>query len=277
MTILFLLTGCLGLETNPERKDGNGRDLDSADTGLPLDSGDPLDSAEDGNEAPVADAGLDDDASVGIVVSLDGAGSFDPDEDPLLYTWRLITQPGSSVATLLDDDRPDPQFIPDAAGRYVVGLIVSDGALQSEEDTVEITATMNNGAPVANAGPDQSVPVGGSVNLNGSSSSDPESDPLQFAWTLVRRPSGSVATLSSTTSATPRFTVDVAGTYEISLTVSDGTETSDPDTVYVNGTEDSDTGGGSSGCGCTSTPAYRGYGLLALGLISLFARRRPSA
>lgn len=271
VTILLLLTGCIGLESNPDRNKDAGRDLDS---GVPLDSGDPLDSAVDGNAAPVSDAGLDANASVGVVVSLDGAGSFDPDEDPLTYTWRLVTQPGPSVATLLDSDRPDPQFIPDVAGRYVVGLVVSDGALDSDEDTVEITATENNGSPVANAGPDQSVGVGVSVNLNGSASSDPETDPLQFAWSMVTRPSGSSATLSSTTSATPRFTADVAGTYEITLTVSDGVDTSSPDSVRVTAGDDPDDGG-SSGCGCGSTTPDGGLAFLALGLVSLAARRRP--
>ncbi|MES2639772.1 MAG: PKD domain-containing protein [Myxococcota bacterium] len=275
MTLLLLLSGCFGLESNPDRKDGEGRNLDS---GVPLDSGDPLDSAVDGNQAPVADAGADDDGSVGVVVSLDGAGSFDPDEDPLDYTWRIVTQPSASSATLVDADMPGPQLIPDTAGRYVIGLIVSDGALDSDEDTVEITATENNGSPVANAGPDQTVDVGVSVNLNGSSSSDPETDPLQFAWSMVTRPSGSSATLSSSTSATPRFTADVAGTYEITLTVSDGVDTSSPDSVRVVAGDDGGDDGGSSGCGCASTGSDGGmYALLAFGLLSLAARRRPSA
>ncbi len=271
--LLLLLTGCFGLDQAPDRKDGSGHDIDDSD--LPLDSGDPLDSAEDGNAAPVADAGLDDEATVGVVVTLDGEGSYDPDEDPLDYTWRLITQPGASSAALVDDDRPDPQFIPDAPGRYVVGLVVSDGALESEEDTVEITATSDNGSPVANAGPDQTVSVGATVNLNGGSSSDPEDDPLQFAWTLVARPSGSSATFSSTTSATPRFTADVAGTYEISLTVSDGADTSSPDTVRVVAGDDTGDGGGGSGCGCRSTTPDGGLAALLTFALLSFGLRRP--
>jgi MYXO-CTERM domain-containing protein len=268
---LLLLTSCIGLGSLPERdKDAAGGDLDS---GVPLDSGAPIDSAGDENGAPTADAGADDDASVGSVVAFDGEGSFDPDGDPLDYTWRIVSQPGSSSATLVDDDRPDPQLVPDVEGRYVIGLVVSDGALDSDEDTVEITATSQNGGPVANAGADQSVGVGDTVNLNGSSSSDPEEDPLQFAWSLVTRPSGSSATLSSTTSATPRFTADVAGTYEITLTVSDGLDTSSPDSVRV--TADDGSGGGtSSGCGCGGSGADAGLlALLAVGAAALGRRR----
>ncbi|MDP2314432.1 MAG: PKD domain-containing protein [Pseudomonadota bacterium] len=271
MPLFLFLTGCIGLATAPARKDEGATNLDSGD--VPLDSGDPLDSAVDGNGRPIADAGADAEASVEVVVGLDGSGSHDPDEDPLDYTWRLVSQPADSSATLVDDERPDPQFIPDVAGRYVVGLVVSDGALESDEDTVEITATINNGAPVANAGPDQSVTVGDPVVLSGASSSDPEDDPLQFAWTLLTRPSGSAASLSSTTSATPRFVADVAGTYEVTLTVSDGAEISAPDTVRISASEES--GGGDSGCGCRSTTPDGGLALILAVALGSLALRRP--
>lgn len=268
MTYLILLGGCFGLDPVPARKDAVGHDLDS---GIPLESGEPLESAADGNEAPVADAGQDDDGSVGVVVALDGSDSYDPDGDPLTYTWRFVSQPSASSAELVDGDRADPQFIPDAAGVYELGLVVSDGALDSDEDVVTVTATEDNGGPVANAGPDQTVQPGDSVTLDGSDSSDPDGDPLQFAWTLVTRPSGSAATLTSTTSATPRFVADEAGTYELSLTVSDGADTSTPDTVRVYAEDDSgDTG---SGCGCRSATPDAGL-VLGLALVAWLPRRR---
>jgi MYXO-CTERM domain-containing protein len=269
VTYLLLLAGCIGLATKPDRTDGD-HDLDSGD--IPLDSGDPIDSATDANQAPEADAGDDAEGSVGVVVGLDGSGSTDPDGDPLTYTWRLVGQPSSSSASLVDDDRADPQFIPDVAGRYVVGLVVSDGALDSAEDSVEITVTEANGAPIANAGPNQSVTTGDTVTLDGSGSSDPEEDPLQFAWTLVTRPSGSSASLSSSSSATPRFTADVAGSYEISLTVSDGSDVSAPDSVTVVASESS-SGGDSGSCGCRTTSG-EDAGFVALVLLALPIRRR---
>ena len=39
-----------------------------------------------------------------------------------------------------------------------------------------------NNAPIANAGNDQSVTGGDTVNLNGSASSDPDGDTLTFLW-----------------------------------------------------------------------------------------------
>src|SRR3989304_5363553 len=47
-----------------------------------------------------------------------------------------------------------------------------------------------NQAPIANAGPDQTVNEGALVNLNGSGSSDPNLDPLTFSWTQTAGPAG---------------------------------------------------------------------------------------
>ena len=49
---------------------------------------------------------------------------------------------------------------------------------------IEIKA---NETPTANAGGDQNVQVGMTVALDGSRSSDPESQPLTYLWEQVRR------------------------------------------------------------------------------------------
>ena len=91
----------------------------------------------------------------------------------------------------------------------------------------------SSSAPVANAGPDQTVAVGAMVTLNGSGSTDP-SNPLTFAWTLLSRPAGSVAALSNSTAVQPTFVADRAGSYVAQLIVNNGTENSAPDTVIIN-------------------------------------------
>jgi hypothetical protein len=78
-----------------------------------------------------------------------------------------------------------------------------------------------NGAPVAHAGPAQTVVAGTLVTLDGSASTDPDNDPISFGWTLAA-PTGSTATLSGGSSARPAFTPDLAGVYTATLTVSDG-------------------------------------------------------
>jgi len=86
---------------------------------------------------------------------------------------------------------------------------------------------------VANAGTDQSVMVGTAVTLDGSTSSDANRDPLTYQWSVVTRPTGSAAALSSAVAVRPVVTPDLPGTYVFSLVVSDGVSSSLPDLVVV--------------------------------------------
>jgi uncharacterized delta-60 repeat protein len=74
------------------------------------------------------------------------------------------------------------------------------------------------------------------VTLNGSASSDANSDPLTYSWTLTSKPAGSTAALAGATSAAPTFTADAAGTYVASLEVNDGKVGSTASTVTVTAT-----------------------------------------
>lgn len=94
-------------------------------------------------------------------------------------------------------------------------------------------AITQNFQPTANAGLDQSVTVSGKVSLNGNNSSDPEGTALTYQWTLSKKPTGSKAALLNPKTATPSFTVDKAGAYTVSLTVSNGKNTSIADTVVI--------------------------------------------
>ena len=90
-----------------------------------------------------------------------------------------------------------------------------------------------NQPPVADAGTNQTVIVNETVQLDGSSSSDPDSDPLTYSWSFYSKPAGSGATLSSTTDVSPTFEPDVAGDYVVQLVVNDGIVNSSPDQVTI--------------------------------------------
>ena len=184
--------------------------------------------------APTADAGPDQtDVLVRVFVTLDGNGSTDNGvPGPLTYLWSFIGVPGGSTAALSDPTVVDPTFTPDVAGNYVVQLVVNDGASDSAPDIVNITTQL---PPVADAGPDQAVTVGDTVNLNGINSMDPDGIPglLTYSWSLVSQPAGSAAVLSDPTAVNPTFPADVAGDYVAELVVSDGNLDSDPDTVII--------------------------------------------
>jgi hypothetical protein len=85
----------------------------------------------------------------------------------------------------------------------------------------------------ATTGPDQTVNVGATVQLDGSGSMDPNAAPLTYAWSLTTKPAGSAAVLSSANTVTPTFVADLAGTYVAQLIVNNGVSDSTPDTVTV--------------------------------------------
>jgi hypothetical protein len=193
-----------------------------------------------GNRAPTADAGPDQLVFTGSLVMLDGTGSTDPDGDPLTFTWRFLERPAGSTAALSDAAAARPTFTADLPGRYVAELVVNDGAVDSEPDTVVVNTEDGNTDPVANAGPDQpGAFVGIEVTLDGSGSTDVDGDALAFSWAFVSRPAGSTATLVGAGTVNPSFTPDRRGVFVVRLTVNDGRGGTDTDEVLVS-TENTD-------------------------------------
>jgi hypothetical protein len=185
------------------------------------------------NQRPIANAGPDQSVNANSTVQLNGSGSSDPENQALSYHWQLISKPAGSVASLVNDLSATPTFVVDLPGTYVIRLIVNDGTENSNPDDVEVLVTTGNAPPVANAGPDQGVLAGTVVQLDGRGSSDPNGNPLTYAWTLTT-PAGSGTSLSSATSATPTFLADVPGIYTAQLVVNDGTVNSAADDVVIN-------------------------------------------
>lgn len=180
------------------------------------------------NSPPTADAGVDQNVAAGSPVRLDGRRSVDPEGSPLTYAWELAEKPASSTAALDDRTSATPAFVADVAGRYVLRLVVSDGAASSAPDDVIVSAHGGNTPPTALPGPDQSVAPGKRVELDGSASFDPDPGDgvAQYAWIFVAVPQGSTAALSPPTQVFPNppltsFVADVAGDYVIELVVTD--------------------------------------------------------
>ncbi|MCP4570333.1 MAG: hypothetical protein GY841_22355, partial [FCB group bacterium] len=116
-------------------------------------------------------------------------------------------------------------------GLHAVYVIADDdGAGQGKEHEVDeennqahAIVSIGQSLPSAHAGPDRTVNRGAAITLDGSSSSDPEGDPLTLAWSLARIPPGSAATLSDPSAIAPSFTADLPGVYYVQLIVHDGT------------------------------------------------------
>ena len=102
-----------------------------------------------GNTAPIANAGTDQKvAAAGLMVTLDGSGSSDPDGSLPAYVWSFTNRPVGSLATLSSLVVSNPTFTPDKAGKYELSLVVNDGTVNSPADTVMVRA----GMPVPDTG-----------------------------------------------------------------------------------------------------------------------------
>ena len=98
-------------------------------------------------------------------------------------------------------------------------------------DLVRVPA--GNHAPLANAGADWSTVPETPVTLDGSASTDEDSDQLSYRWTLIEKPPLSQRDVADATSAACQLNPDVVGKYKLALVVNDGYEDSLPDTVTV--------------------------------------------
>ncbi len=91
------------------------------------------------NQKPTANAGPDQTARLGSLVTLTGSASADPDNgpSPLSFVW---TQTAGPTVTLAGATSVTPKFTPTGVGSYTFSLTVNDGQSDSAADVVTITA-----------------------------------------------------------------------------------------------------------------------------------------
>jgi Ca2+-binding RTX toxin-like protein len=193
------------------------------------------------NTAPVAVAGRDRHVATSTAATLDGSDSFDRDGDLITYDWSFESVPsgsGLTAVSIAGRTSPDPSFVPDVAGAYVLKLVVRDQEAASEPSLVTVRAFTANIPPIAHAGTDRHVAVNGPAPLDGRASVDPDAGPaaLTFAWTVVATPAGSLITsgdLSGGDQAQASFVPDAAGDYRLALRVGDGAAFSDDEVIVT--------------------------------------------
>lgn len=176
--------------------------------------------------------------------------AYNPDnssDSSMLFKWTWIAYPsGWDPANPAHFDRtPDNWGRPDETARSATFTplpILQAGVTQQYTvdlqacrqdnptlcgNTVRQTYTARLGANRAPAAAPKvstantTVGIGTRVTLDGSDSSDPDTNALTYAWTLLDKPDGSNATLTGASGIRPTFTPDKAGPYRIALVVTD--------------------------------------------------------
>ena len=137
---------------------------------------------------------------------LNGTESRDPDGYVLTYSWEqlgVLESPGTPQVTIVGSSEATASFTaPDYSGALSFQLTVTD--TEGELDTATVNVIVHS-APVADAGPNQVVPINALATLCGAAADE---DPghvaaMTYAWTQT---SGATVTLSDPTEARPTFT-----------------------------------------------------------------------
>ncbi|SDH02659.1 PKD domain-containing protein [Chitinophaga filiformis] len=185
------------------------------------------------NQAPVANAGNMQSITLPTnSVTLNGSASKDADGKIVKYAWKQIAGPITvkiTSATLANTTVTGFE-----GGTYTFSLTVTDddNATSTANVVVRVNLPAPDIAPVANAGPDQTITLpSNTVNLNGSASKDADGSIAKYAWRKLSGPDGGTFTQSNV--AVTQATDLVEGTYVLTLTVADNDNMIDTDTMRV--------------------------------------------
>jgi PKD repeat protein len=160
-------------------------------------------------QPPVANAGGPYTGTANVAISFNGAASRDPDGSVVSYLWNFGDGTTASGVTAVHAYT--------AAGSYTVRLTVTDndGLTNSASTTAQVSDGSGLQPPVARpAGPYQGT-TASPVAFDGSASSDPDGTIVSYDWTFGDGGTASVAK--------PTHAYSTAGTYTVTLTVTDDT------------------------------------------------------
>lgn len=174
------------------------------------------------NEKPIADAGGPyNEIQLGDTVQFDGLGCNDTDGTIEFYRWTFGD--GESVVNVRS---PNHKY--ESAGVYEVSLVVIDNNGGSNVDItqVEVIGDIND-PPVAVYNNIVSALVGDTLQFNASGSWDPdEGDTISYFWDFGDN-------IGISTEIDPTYQYSSAGSYTVTLTVTDDSGDSDTKTFDI--------------------------------------------
>jgi N-acetylneuraminic acid mutarotase len=187
-----------------------------------------------GNEPPTAMAGPDQVITLPTdSISLDGSSSSDPDGTISEWLWTKISGPASFT---INSATTAKTIVKDLiVGVYQFELKVRDNGGLSAKDTILVAVndpSQPNRPPLANAGPDQAITLPtNTINLNGSSSTDPDNNITSYAWIKISGPSS--FNITNANAVQTQVSGLAQGTYSFELKVTDVGGLFSKDTMQV--------------------------------------------
>nr|WP_246545742.1 PKD domain-containing protein [Pelotalea chapellei] len=169
------------------------------------------------NVSPVANAGPDATGAPAQTLTFSGSGSSDSDGTITSYSWDFGNGTTSTDMTA--------STVYTGAGTFTVKLVVTDNMGATSSDTAIVTIKEQNQPPKANAGPDKTAAPGKSIAFSGSGSSDTDGTISSYKW--------SFGDGTSKTGLNVTKSYATAGTYTVTLTVTDNSGAIATDTAIV--------------------------------------------
>lgn len=159
------------------------------------------------NRPPLADAGGPYEAEVGKPVTFDGSQSYDPDNDPMTYTWNFGDSTPAETGVQVSHTYA-------TVGTYNASLSVDDGRGGLDSVAFTVTVTPLNQAPTAAFTVDGPLLKWATITFDGNVSTDPEGRPFaSWQWDFGDG--------MATTGALVTHAYAEPGDYTVSLTVTD--------------------------------------------------------
>lgn len=172
---------------------------------------------------PIANVGVDFNASINSFVTLDGSSSIGDN-----FRWTLLSPSGSESNISTDKNT---SFLASSVGVYKATLTVNGSDINFAIDSVNITIPSLTIVvpPVVNAGNDFNTTVDTNVSLGGA-----DSFGNTYLWSVVSQTdSNATVNITNTTDKNPIFSADKAGVYTLELLVNSGEDDNVSDTVVI--------------------------------------------
>lgn len=203
--------------------DGTGNNADTDDDGDgTLDVDDALPLTPNALPTLSVNTSLTVNEKTNVLVTATGADA----DGPVTYSWTQVSGLALTLGQLTSEtvSITTPEVTQDESAVLRVTVTDTDGLTVSE--TIDVLITVNTPPNISIVLPALTGIVGETFIFDASQTSDVDNDLVGYLWNLDVFPGANNNLLSSTNSATTILSTDIYGDYQVSLTVSDGLETS---------------------------------------------------